>query len=341
MAKTFDQTLSWFLSMQEIFKLDGKKIKIILLKDDDTNECTLVAPFFSETKGVYPFNFEYVYSLSNYYTAFYEPLANNNKELEYTVYDFARKFAKNNQHVIQIDLNPMDPESAIFKSMIKGFKSSGLYVETYFRFGNWYLNVNGRKFDDYFNSLPSRLKSTIKRKERKLKRLYDVEKVIITKRNDVRKAMDDYVTIYEKSWKQTEPHMKFIRNIVEKYSDRGMLRLGVVYVDGKPAAGQIWFVYNNEASIFKLAYDPEYRTYSVGSILTKELMKYVIDVDEVKIVDYLCGDDNYKKDWMSDRRERWGMRVYKKSNILNWPSISRSLIKKYLFTRSQEISDIS
>lgn len=36
-------------------------------------------------------------------------------------------------------------------------------------------------------------------------------------------------------------------------------------------------------------------------------MEHVIDVDRVREVDYLTGDDAYKKDWMSHRRERWGI----------------------------------
>jgi hypothetical protein len=36
-------------------------------------------------------------------------------------------------------------------------------------------------------------------------------------------------------------------------------------------------------------------------------MEHVIDVDKVHEVDYLTCDDAYKKDWMSDRRERWSI----------------------------------
>ena len=35
-----------------------------------------------------------------------------------------------------------------------------------------------------------------------------------------------------------------------------------------------------------------------------KLMRHVIDVDQVREVDFGSGDDAYKKDWMSDRRER-------------------------------------
>jgi len=42
-------------------------------------------------------------------------------------------------------------------------------------------------------------------------------------------------------------------------------------------------------------------------VLTAEMMRSVIDVDGVHTVDYLTGDDGYKKDWMSQRRERRGI----------------------------------
>jgi CelD/BcsL family acetyltransferase involved in cellulose biosynthesis len=42
-------------------------------------------------------------------------------------------------------------------------------------------------------------------------------------------------------------------------------------------------------------------------VLTAKLMQHVIDIDRVKVVDYLSGDDDYKRTWMSHRREFWGI----------------------------------
>jgi CelD/BcsL family acetyltransferase involved in cellulose biosynthesis len=39
-------------------------------------------------------------------------------------------------------------------------------------------------------------------------------------------------------------------------------------------------------------------------------MERVIDVDGVCEVDFLSGDDDYKRDWMSHRRERHGIVVF-------------------------------
>ncbi len=39
-------------------------------------------------------------------------------------------------------------------------------------------------------------------------------------------------------------------------------------------------------------------------------MQHVIEVDQVREIDYLSGDDAYKQDWMSHRRERWGILAF-------------------------------
>ena len=78
-------------------------------------------------------------------------------------------------------------------------------------------------------------------------------------------------------------------------------------MDGRPVAAQVWIVSNGVASIYKLAYDQRYSNLSIGSILTARLMEHVIDVDRVGEVDFLTGDDAYKQDWMSGRRERRGI----------------------------------
>ena len=35
------------------------------------------------------------------------------------------------------------------------------------------------------------------------------------------------------------------------------------------------------------------------------MMEYVIDTDKVEEIDYLTGNDRYKQEWMSEKRQRW------------------------------------
>ena len=67
---------------------------------------------------------------------------------------------------------------------------------------------------------------------------------------------------------------------------------------------------SNNSFILKTVYDQDYKKYSPGKILTAEMMKYVIDIDKVKTVDYVQGDESYKRDWTPKRRERKGMLIF-------------------------------
>jgi CelD/BcsL family acetyltransferase involved in cellulose biosynthesis len=108
------------------------------------------------------------------------------------------------------------------------------------------------------------------------------------------------------------------------------LRLGLAYIDGVAVAAQLWIVADNTAYIYKLAYDEAYKSYGVGSVLTSKLMQHFIDVDKVSIVDYLTGDDAYKKDWMSHRRERWGVLAFNTSTLFGVWAMFKEFSKLYL-----------
>ena len=101
---------------------------------------------------------------------------------------------------------------------------------------------------------------------------------------------------------------------MRKLSYEGLLRLAVLYVGPRPIAAQIWIVANNTASIYRLAYDEKWKQYSPGSILTKHLMQHVIEIDKVREIDFLIGNERYKQDWMTKRYELSGVRFIKRSS---------------------------
>lgn len=62
--------------------------------------------------------------------------------------------------------------------------------------------------------------------------------------------------------------------------------------------------------IYKLAHDEGFQSLAPGTLLTALLMQQVMQRDQVNEVDFLVGDDAYKKAWMSQRRERLGLVAY-------------------------------
>ncbi|HEY8708580.1 MAG TPA: GNAT family N-acetyltransferase, partial [Burkholderiaceae bacterium] len=104
-----------------------------------------------------------------------------------------------------------------------------------------------------------------------------------------------------------EPYPNFARGWAQQCAEQGWLRLGVARIDDVPIAAQLWFVYGRRAYIFKLAYDESQSRWSAGTVLTAHMMRHVLEVDRVVEVDFLSGDDPYKKSWMMQRRERVGL----------------------------------
>lgn len=193
----------------------------------------------------------------------------------------------------------------------------GYQTEAYFRFYNWIYRVQGQSFDDYMAQRPARLRNTIARKKRKLEREHGCELRLYTG-DEVPQAMPDYYAPYTASWKANEQYVEFLNGLVAGFSRPGWSRLGVLYVADKPVAAQLWFVVHGKASIFRLAYDEAWKAYSPGSILTAFLMEYVIETDKVEEIDFLTGNEAYKQDWMSERRERTALSFIKNPHSGSW-----------------------
>lgn len=195
-------------------------------------------------------------------------------------------------------------------------ESAGFRCDHTFRHYNWIYRVQGESFADYMVARPARVRNTIARKQRKLEREHGYEIRLYTG-DETLPAMTDYYAIYCASWKANEQNEAFLKDIVESFSKAGWTRLAILYVKGKPVAAQLWFVHHGKANVFRLAYDDTWRHYSPGSILTRFLMQHVIDTDKVEEIDYLTGNDFYKQDWMSERRERYVLCCIKNTKPAN------------------------
>jgi hypothetical protein len=277
--------------------------------------------------------------LSNYYSSLYAPLVWSTPDME--VNPEASEAAlwqtlgqAMRQHPARwpvLMFDPLDTQSGFFRHWSMALTQAGYAVDRYFCFGNWYLQVAGRSFAAYSESLPSPLRHSIARGQRRLSR-QGAWRVDIQQHPDasLEAAIADFVTVYEKSWKGPEPNRRFIPALAHMAAAQGWLRLGVLRLDGQAIAAQLWLVKGHKASIFKLAYITGFERFSAGSVLTSALMRHVIDVDQVQEVDYLTGDDAYKRDWMSHRRERWGIVAFDRRTLAGlWAWLRHWVGKKF------------
>jgi len=255
-------------------------------------------------------------SLSNYYSSLYGAIGKPEACTPEACRALARSLRSEVADSAVLDLQPLDAQGPLMANLPAALQAEGYAVDTYFCFGNWYLPVEGRTWAQIEAGLPSRQRNTIKRARKKLSGAGAwTLKIHHEPGAELEQAIADYQAIYARSWKQPEPFKEFVPGLCRWAAARGWLRLGVVRLDDTPIAAQIWFVQQRKALIFKLAYDETYRQLSAGSVLTADLMCHAIDVDHALEVDYLTGDDAYKADWMTHRRERRGLVAFRKTAI--------------------------
>jgi hypothetical protein len=273
-------------------------------------------------------------SLSNNFTSLYSLLiSNNNKDTVLTC--LANGLSQMPTQPILFE--PIDTNDSNIIRLRQLMESCGFQSHSYFRFYNWMHPLKGQSFDEYMAERPANLRNTIKRKQRKLEREYGYDirlyKDTGTDYSLINKALADYHAIYKKSWKTNEFFSDFTPSLVKSLSQLGWSRLAILYINEQPVAAQIWFVLHDKANIYRLVFDENWKSYSPGSILTQYLMRYVIDTDKVTEIDFLNGNERYKQDWMSVRRERFGIRFAKQPEQKN--SFSRTIqTLKTLLSRS-------
>lgn len=247
-------------------------------------------------------------AVANCYASLYSPLISSARDRQAALDALADKLTERPSACANLRLAPLDQDSPDTLALERALAERGWYVKRHFAFGNWHLCCSGLSFEDYMAGRDSKLYNTWLRKSKKFRAAGSKARLeIITGESGLEAAMDAYEKVYAGSWKEPEMHTHFIRGWARICARHGWLRLGLAWIGEEPVAAQFWFTLHGRANIFKLAYDARYSGWSPGTVLTAHMFQHSLETDRVAEIDYLTGDDPYKRSWMGARRERIGL----------------------------------
>lgn len=306
-ASNFFVSATWFeFFAAEVASRDG--CAFFVYGEDAKVGQQFIIPFWKHAKPA--FGGPRASSLSNFYSPFFGALTNTHAGDAFSITSEAvRESLRILEDCVCLDIAPLISDTTETQSFTLGMRSRGWHLAWYDYSVNWYLPVNYTSYQEYLAARPRQLSNTINRKHRKLERQHAVDFRVFSSPHEIASATTEFSSIYNRSWKQPEPYETFVPNLLKLCAKRGLARLGILYVDNKPAAAQFWIVYNSTASIYKLAHAPEYDSLSVGTILTSLMFQNAIEVEKVTTIDFLTGDDVYKKLWMTHNRRLIGVQA--------------------------------
>lgn len=264
-----------------------------------------------------------VRALSNFYTALYAPVLTPTAPSSALV-PLVEAAKGLHPQATGMRFAPMDQDSRTFRALQSALIECGLPAFDFYCFGNWYLPVTF-SWAQYLEQRTGKLRSTVRRMGRKFTAAGGTLQVHCSA-VEVETALQAYQLVYAESWKVAEPFPDFMPGLIRACAAQGWMRVAVARLDGRPVASQFWIVTGAKAYIYKLAHDQKYHSFAPGTLLTATLMQHVLDQDRVVEVDYLIGDDEYKSDWMSHRRERWGLVAYDPASIGGIIDLAREIV---------------
>ncbi len=226
----------------------------------------------------------------------------------------------------RVTLWPVPDEDGSATRLVQAFRTAGWRVGIEQCDHNHVLPVAGRSFAEYWAGRPGQMRTTLKRKAKKVS-------VTIHDRFDA-SAWADYEAIYAESWKPEEGDPALLRRFAEAEGAAGRIRLGVAYTPGGEAvAAQFWTVENGIAYIHKLAHRESAKALSAGTTLSAALFERAIDDDRVDLVDFGTGDDAYKRDWMEIDRPRYRIDCLDPRQPRAWPALLKRLLARAMRPR--------
>ncbi|WP_448547379.1 GNAT family N-acetyltransferase [Thalassotalea fusca] len=314
-AALFEQTYAWLSATKDLLQASKEELKLHTLVDNDNQHLLLLWPLIHRLEG----NTQQISSVTSCYSTnvlpYYVSQSNNTALTKQLLIEVSQRYPWD-----EIRIGPFDCHrvSGALLALEKPQKD-------YSVIGHWFVD-HVSHFSEYLSQRPGQLKNTLKRKAKKLYQDHEVKIVFANTPTQFDSLYTDYQQIYRDSWKGDEASYQFIAEVSKAALAQDKLRFAVMYADGKAVAAQIWFIQHSTASIFKLAYDPEFSHYSVGSILSEAMCERVIDDDKCHTIEFGCGNEAYKRAWMTQYRERRVVQVFNGKTILG-----KMLIFKHIY----------
>lgn len=180
-----------------------------------------------------------------------------------------------------------------------------------------FIPLAGRTWESYVGSLSAEQRYNYHRKLRRLERDFGVRLDLVRTAAQCRESIDLLIALHNHRWRErggsdafhTPGLVEFHRDLSRVALARGWLRLYVLRLDGKPAAGLYGFLYHRVFYFYQSGFDAAYSRQSVGLITLGMAIRGAIE-EGAEEFDLLHGSEEYKSHWSRDRRELSRLEAY-------------------------------
>jgi len=347
-------SFSWFKAYLQCAKIVPENMHIICITTGGS-VIAIVPLLITITKGRI-FNLKTLQSIGNIYTPYWCAIYKKSKldDIVEVITHYLLDAGRNNWGVIRLkEVSEKDP---FILSLDKSLRGKG--SNTRFEGLEANIQVLLSRYDSagaYFNKLKKNFRQNIRTSINRLNKDGDFKMVAPhTFSEGLDEAMDDYYEVYNNSWKDEEGDLEFHRKLAHITKREEKLRLFQLYfkvdrssnaeienksyaswdadikgIDGKPDNGYepiasvYYILHERNAYCLKMSYRSDCNKYGAGTVLFWFSIKYMLENDLVKMVDFQKGEEKYKLQW-------GGLNDYRRCYLAYNPRSIRARIEFYI-----------
>lgn len=275
------------------FRSGKRKLHIVIVIKK--NQIVAIAPFCIEIK----FGIHILTSIPIHYGDKFEFIVSNEFEKKDIYFCIFKEIGKSNKY------------SAIVISQIESGSELYNYLMSFNYKSRKLINCpttdfSGLTFDEFLKKLKRNVRSDFRRGKRRIAEIGDLQ-------FEIHKTKDYYLNnenvfreLYEKRWGKIDknlPDDNYYNCRRESYTeilDKGNALIIVLKINNEIVGYRLGFLNDNVYHDWKLCFDIEYSKYEISSIMTSELIAYLIE-NGFKKINYGPGDYSYKRKWSPDK----------------------------------------
>jgi CelD/BcsL family acetyltransferase involved in cellulose biosynthesis len=197
----------------------------------------------------------------------------------------------------RLDLQHVRPDSTVLTSLAPLAQKQGLGVETVKDNVSFEMDLPA-SFEEYLESLSTKQRHEVRRKLRRLNEEGNIDFRIVSDGVAVRTTMEIFFKMFVESRRDkadfmTEKMASYFRLLADTMAGAGLLKLGVLELDGRPLAAIMCFDYRDCIYLYNSGYDPDYVSLSAGLLSKVLAIRDSIEKGKKKF-DFLKGAEIYK-----------------------------------------------
>ncbi|MHA1767790.1 MAG: GNAT family N-acetyltransferase [Promethearchaeota archaeon] len=281
----------WALIWWNNFRNKSRELFIVAVEDGDS--IVGIGPFMIE-KNMFLKELKFI---GSGLTDFHDVLAAADQDED--ILKSMLEFLSNSKKYSIINLEQVSQDSKLFKviNQNSSFKKREMVKCPI-------ANFNSISWDEYRKKLSGKFRRNWNWGFNKLNISGDLKFLQLRNFNEKREYLEKIFDLHIKRWKYKKKGSKFDQNIIRNFISELILSMPEIEIyillfNNEMISYWIGFSHDGVFYGWNTSFDTKYYKYSVGQILTGLLIKYLIE-NNYKKFNFMRGDEDYKRKWMTD-----------------------------------------